>query len=46
MSRSKGNVVEIHLGAIRRFEPQLSEEEREARLAGWHRAVARAGHWA
>lgn len=36
----------IHLGAIRRFEPQLSEEEREARLAGWHRAVARAGHWA
>ena len=36
----------IHLGAIRRFEPQLSAEEREARLAGWHRAVARAGHWA
>jgi len=30
----------------RRFEPQMSAEARAAKLARWHKAVARAGDWA
>ncbi len=30
----------------RRFEPQMSAELRAAKLARWHKAVARAGDWA
>jgi glycerol kinase len=30
----------------RRFEPQMSPELRAAKLARWHKAVARAGDWA
>ena len=30
----------------RRFEPQMSPEARAAKLARWHKAVARAGDWA
>ena len=29
----------------RRFEPKLAEAEREARYAGWKRAVERARGW-
>ena len=30
----------------RRFEPQMSPDDRAAKLARWHKAVARAGDWA
>ena len=30
----------------RRFEPRMSPDERAAKLARWHKAVARAGDWA
>ena len=30
----------------RRFEPQMSPDARAAKLARWHKAVARAGEWA
>lgn len=29
----------------RRFEPQMSEDERQVRLAGWHKAVERSKDW-
>lgn len=29
----------------RRFEPQMSEDERQTRLAGWHKAVERSKDW-
>jgi glycerol kinase len=32
--------------AERRFEPQISDEQRAERMAGWQRAVQRTLHWA
>ena len=43
-----GNLGEIstHWKLRKRYEPALSTDEREARLAHWKKAVERCKHWA
>jgi len=39
------NFVEKHWKVARRFEPQMSEDERDHLMYKWHRAVSRAQGW-
>ncbi len=38
--------VQRHTGEKSRYEPQMSEDERETLLAGWRRALERSYAWA
>ncbi|HEY0372657.1 MAG TPA: glycerol kinase, partial [Thermoanaerobaculia bacterium] len=40
------DTIDAQWEADRTFEPRMSEDERAAKIATWHRAVERAKNWA